>query len=135
MDEEASDFEYQVSEFVQQLLRLIGVEDSPIFSRSRISNQSEQVSMVVQEAEWLDHETILRKLPNIDPSEVPGILERTEEEESSRMGPLMGAAAVSAGQMTPEEAGVDPKNVVGGDDGRRGDGDIPVGDRDGQGGA
>lgn len=135
MDEEASDFEYQVSEFVQQLLRLIGVEDSPVFSRSRISNQSEQVSMVVQEAEWLDHETILRKLPNISPSEVPGILERTEEEESSRMGPLMGAAAVSAGQMTPEEAGVDPKNVVGGESVGREVGDTPVGDRDGRDGA
>ena len=128
MDEEASDFEYQVSEFVQQVLRLMGVEDSPIFSRSRISNQSEQVSMVVQEAEWLDHETILRKLPNIDASEVPGIIERTEEESSSRMGPLMGAAAVSAGQMTPEEAGVDPEKVVGGEDVGREDGDIPVGD-------
>ena len=128
MDEEASDFEYQVGEFVQQVLRLMGVEDSPVFSRSRISNQSEQVSMVVQEAEWLDHETILRKLPNIDPSEVPGIIERTDEESSSRMGPLMGAAAVSAGQMTPEEAGVDPDNVVGGEDVGREGGDIPVGD-------
>ena len=27
------------------------------------------------------------------------------------MGPLMGAAAVSAGEATPEEAGVDPDNV------------------------
>ena len=111
LDENASDFEYQVSEFVQQILGLQGIEAQPTFKRSRISNQSEQVSMVVQEAEWLDQETILRKLPNIDPSEIPGILERMEDEETTRMGPLMGAAAVSAGEATPEEAGVDPDNV------------------------
>src|SRR5699024_6201151 len=70
MDEEASDFEYQVSEFVQQLLKLMGIEDRPVFKRSRISNQAEQVSMVVQEAQWLDQETILRKLPNVRPDEV-----------------------------------------------------------------
>ena len=86
MDEEASDFEYQVSEFVQQILSLQGIDDSPVFHRSRISNQAEQVSVVVQEAQWLDQETILRKLPNIRPDEVPGILDRLAEEEQDRMG-------------------------------------------------
>lgn len=86
MDEEASDFEYQVSEFVQQILSLQGIDDSPVFHRSRISNQAEQVSMVVQEAQWLDQETILRKLPNVRPDEVPGILDRLAEEEQDRMG-------------------------------------------------
>lgn len=116
MDENASDFEYQISEFVQQVLSLMGIDDQPVFKRNRISNQSEQVSMVVQEAEWLDHETILRKLPNIDPAEVSAILDRCQDEESSRMGPLMGAAAVSAGVATPEEAGIDPDKVFGGEE-------------------
>lgn len=112
LDENASDLEYQVSEFVQQILALMGIEDNPAFKRSRISNQSEQVSMVVQEAEWLDHETILRHLPNIDPAEVPGILERVEDESESRMGStLMGAAAVTAGVATPQEAGIDESKV------------------------
>ena len=80
MDEEASDFEYQVSEFVQRLLALMGIEDAPVFKRTRISNQAEQVGMVVQEAQWLDHETVLRKLPNISPNEVAGIMRRVEDE-------------------------------------------------------
>jgi hypothetical protein len=33
---------------------------------------------VVQEAQWLDEETVLRKLPNITPEEVSEILERKE---------------------------------------------------------
>lgn len=83
MDEEADDFEYQVIEFVQQLLALENIEDTPIFSRNRISNQKEQVEMVAMEANWLDEETILRKLPNISPDEVEQILLRKTEEGMS----------------------------------------------------
>lgn len=86
LDEEAADFEYQVSEFVQQVLALMGVEDQPVFHRTRISNQREQVDMVVAEAQWLDQETILRKLPNLRPDEVPAILDRLAAEEQDRMG-------------------------------------------------
>ena len=89
MDEEASDFEYQVSEFVQQLLALMGIDDKPVFKRTRISNQKEQVDMVMSEAQYLDHETILRKLPNIAPSEVPAIKERLDAEDEGRMGTLV----------------------------------------------
>lgn len=89
MDEEASDFEYQVSEFIQQLLGLMGVDDAPVFKRTRISNQKEQVDMVVAEAQWLDRETILRKLPNISPGEVQAIKERLDAEDEERMGGLM----------------------------------------------
>lgn len=92
MDEEASDFEYQVSEFIQQLLALMGIDDAPVFKRTRISNQKEQVDIVMSEAQYLDHETILRKLPNISPSEVPAIRKRLDAEDEGRMGAL--AAAV-----------------------------------------
>lgn len=97
MDEEASDFEYQVSEFIQQLLKLMGIDDQPVFKRTRISNQKEQVDMVMAEAQWLDQETILKKLPNISPDEVQAIIDRLDEEDQDRMGNLMGAAAISAG--------------------------------------
>lgn len=97
MDEEASDFEFQVSEFIQQLLKLMGVDDQPAFKRTRISNQKEQVDMVVAEAQWLDQETVLKKLPNISPDEVQAILGRLEGEDGGRMGGLVGAAAAPAG--------------------------------------
>lgn len=92
MDEEASDFEYQVSEFIQRLLGLMGVEDAPVFKRTRISNQKEQVDMVVAEAQWLDRETVLRKLPNIAPGEVQAIKDRLDAEDQDRMGSLAGTA-------------------------------------------
>ena len=86
MDENAADFEYWVSECVEQIVRLAGFEDSPIFQRNRISNQKEQVEMVVQEAQWLDTATILRKLPNIRPDEVAAILAAMEGEDMGRFG-------------------------------------------------
>lgn len=91
MDEEASDFEYQISEFVQRLLALMGIDDAPVFKRTRISNQKEQVDMVMSEAQYLDRETVLRKLPNISPGEVPAIMERLDAEDAERMGSLAGA--------------------------------------------
>lgn len=98
MDEEASDFEYQVSEFVQRLLAFMDIDDTPVFKRTRISNQKEQVDIVMSEAQYLDHETILRKLPNIAPCEVEAIKERLDAEDEGRMGTLVNATAAAGGE-------------------------------------
>ena len=87
MDEEADDFEYQIIRFVQQLLKLIGIEDTPVFKRNRISNQMEQVQMVMMEAQYLDDETLLTKLPNITVDEIPDILARKGQQNQERFEP------------------------------------------------
>lgn len=76
MDEEADDFEYQVIKAVRGILNIIGVDDVPIFQRNRISNKMEQTQMVMMAANYLDDETIIRKLPFVTPDEVDGILAR-----------------------------------------------------------
>ena len=86
MDENASDFEYWVGEAIKQILRLQGIDDSPVFTRQRISNQKEQVEIVSLEAQWLDQQTILRKLPNITDEEANAIIERNEDEDIARIG-------------------------------------------------
>ena len=85
MDEEAADFEFQVGDCIRQILALMGKDDSPVFKRNRISNQMEQVEMVVAEAQWLDTQTILQKLPNVSPDEVQAILDRNAAEDDQRM--------------------------------------------------
>ena len=84
MDDKADDYEYQIAECVRQLLALQGIDDYPQFKRNRISNQYEQVQMVMLEAEYLDEETVLNKLPNVTPDEVEGIMQRKGEQERSR---------------------------------------------------
>ena len=76
MDEEADDFEYQCIKAVRGVLEIIGIDDMPIFQRNRVSNRMEQTQMVMMAANYLDAETVIRKLPFITPDEVDGILER-----------------------------------------------------------
>lgn len=84
MDEEADDFEYRCIEFISRVLELIGIDDMPTFKRNRISNQLEQVQMVMQEAQYLDDETILNKLPNITPDEIQNILAKRDVQDAQR---------------------------------------------------
>ena len=83
LDENADDFEFQIIRFCQQVLALMGIEDTPIFKRNRISNQMEQVQMVMMEAQYLDEETVLQKLPNISVDEVANILTKKNVEDTS----------------------------------------------------
>lgn len=84
LDEEADDFETQVTEFIKRILALMGIEDEPIYKRNRISNQMETVQMVVAEANYLDDETILKKLPNITVDEISKILANRDKATNSR---------------------------------------------------
>lgn len=83
MDEEADDFEYQCIKAIRGILNIIGVDDMPIFQRNRISNRMEQTQMVMMAANYLDDETVIRKLPFITPDEVDGILARKEEKDQA----------------------------------------------------
>ena len=86
MDENADDFEYQLIEFIQQILVIAGLPlDMPVFKRNRISNTKEQVDMVMLEAAYLDEQTILQKLPNITADEVKQIMGRRQAEDQERM--------------------------------------------------
>lgn len=100
MDEEADDFEYQVIEFVQQILKLNGIEDTPVFKRNRISNQTEQTQMILSAADYLDSETILSKLPFVTVDEVMEILARKDQETADMFT-----------QEGPEEAPLEPENI------------------------
>lgn len=85
MDEEADDYETQVTEFIQSILALMDIEDNPVYKRNRISNQSEQTDMILSAAEYLDEETILNKLPFITVDEVSQIMARKDMDTEQQM--------------------------------------------------
>lgn len=90
MDEQADDLEYQVIDFVRKLLDLLDLEDDmPVFKRNRISNQNEQTQMVLSAADYLDDETVLKKLPFITPDEVQDILDKKTEESAETIVPTV----------------------------------------------
>lgn len=84
MDENAADFEYWVGTAIRQILALQGIDDAPVFKRNRVSNQREQVEMVMLEAPYLDQATVLRKLPNVDAEEVANIIGSVDSDDMAR---------------------------------------------------
>lgn len=84
LEMKANKFEYQCVEFVQNILKLQGIDEVPQFKRDRIANYQEETSIVLQSASYLDQETILKHLPFLTPDEIEGILKRSEEEEARR---------------------------------------------------
>lgn len=84
MDNKVDEFEYCVGDFLYQLFALIGIEDEPTFTRSKIVNQLEQTQMVLLAASYLDDETILSKLPWLTQEEIANILKRKSAEELER---------------------------------------------------
>lgn len=84
MDNKVDEFEYCVGDFLYQLFALIGIDDDPTFTRSKIVNQLEQTQMVLLAASYLDDETILSKLPWLTQEEIANILKRKSAEELDR---------------------------------------------------
>lgn len=84
MDNKVDEFEYCVGDFLYQLFALIGIDDDPTFTRSKIVNQLEQTQMVLLAASYLDDETILSKLPWLTQEEIANILKRKSAGELER---------------------------------------------------
>lgn len=84
MDNKVDQFEYCVIDFLQALFKIVGIEDEPSFTRSKVTNQLEQTQMVLLAANYLDDETILNKLPWLTQEEVAEILRRKEAEDIER---------------------------------------------------
>lgn len=103
MDEEADSFEYQIIQYIQQILAIIGIEDMPIFKRNKISNMKEQTEMVMLLANDLDRETILRKIPWLTPDEIPDILYRLDMEAQGRLEDVPTKDQDETAQEQPEE--------------------------------
>lgn len=89
LDEEADDFEMQIIECVQTIGAVLGIPEedaTPQFKRNRVANQLETVEALTAMSEYLDEETILKKLPYVDPDEIDEILRRKSEEDVDRFG-------------------------------------------------
>lgn len=84
MNNKADQYEYCVLEFLEALFAIVGIDDEPVFTRSRIVNQSEETQMVIMAAEYLDEETLLKKLPWLTQEEVKKITEKKDADELSR---------------------------------------------------
>ena len=77
-------YEYCVTEAINALLVLIGVEDSPTYHRRKTTNQQEVTQMVLSAGDYVDDETILKHLPFLNIDEVNEIIDKKDAEEMER---------------------------------------------------
>ena len=86
INQKTDQFEYQVSEFINGILALAGIEDEPTYTRSQMSNQSETLEMVLQCAEYLDDEYVTTKILTLlgDADKAQEVLKRKDAEAADR---------------------------------------------------
>ena len=86
INQKTDQFEYQVTEFINGILELAGIEDEPTYTRSQMSNQSELLEMVLQCAEYLDDEYVTTKILTLlgDADKVQEVLQRKDAEATDR---------------------------------------------------
>ena len=86
--EKTDEFELCIHEFINGILTAAGIKDTATFKRSQIVNRKEETEMLLLASEYLDDETILRKLPFLTEDEIEGILQRKDAEEVNRFKPI-----------------------------------------------
>lgn len=84
MDNKVDQLEYCVIDFLMALFDIVGIEDEPTFTRSKVVNQLEQTQMVMMAADYLDDDTLLSKLPWLTQEEATEVLERRSAAELER---------------------------------------------------
>lgn len=84
LDLKCDDFETQVTQFIESLLNLLGIEDEPTYKRNRLINMAEDTQMILSAAQYLDPETVLKHLPFLSPDELDEIVEKLKEAEADR---------------------------------------------------
>ena len=81
------DYETQVSKFLDSLLELIGVEDTPTFTRSLLINVEETSSIVLQSAQHLSDEYVTKKILELlgDGDKFEMVQNQKQAEQMSRL--------------------------------------------------
>ena len=75
-----------MTEFINGILALAGIEDEPTYTRSQMTNQSETLEMVLQAAEYLDDEYVTTKILTLlgDADKAQEVLKRKDAEAADR---------------------------------------------------
>ena len=87
IDIKANLYEFCVLDFINGILKVLGIDDKATFTRSKIINQQEQVNVVLSSADRLDDEYVTRKILEIlgDGDQAEEVLKRKDAEDMARI--------------------------------------------------
>ncbi len=89
LDLKCDKFERQVTEFIQGILALAGIDDEPTYTRNQITNKQEEMQTVLLAAQYLDEEYMTTKALTIlgDADMAEDLLKRRAAEDLGRFTP------------------------------------------------
>ena len=104
-------YETCVIDFIQGVLAVAGLEDTPTFTRSQVANETEMITNIVNAAQYLSEDYITRKLLNI----------LGDGDLADEMIAQMDADELDRGRQLQQEARENDENAPEGDDNGGGD--------------
>lgn len=83
LNNKADQYEYQVIDFLQGILTVAGIDDTPSFTRSYIVNKQEVISSLLQSAQFLEPTYIMQKILEVlgDGDKYEEMLEQVQANE------------------------------------------------------
>lgn len=86
METKANQYEFCVKDFLQGVLEIIGIEDSPTFTRTRIINANEEIQTILMAAQYLDDEYVTTKILTLlgDGDKAEEVLEKMDMADFER---------------------------------------------------
>lgn len=105
MNAKADKYEYQLHEFLDNLLEIVGIQDEATFTRSALVNSNETITLLLQCGEYLSKEYITEKILTAlgDADRVEEVLKQMDAEELSLSGLGSQREATEASEEPPEE--------------------------------
>lgn len=87
LDLKANLYEFNVLDFIDGILKVLGIDDEATFTRSKIINQQEQVSVILSASDHLDDEYVTRKILDVlgDGDQADDVLKRRDAEDMARI--------------------------------------------------
>ena len=93
--------EYQVTDFIRAILNLLGIDDSPTYTRSVLVNRAEEIQNLTVAAQYLSEDYVTRKILEImgDTDKANDIIAQREAEEGERYTMASEAQSYSGGDI------------------------------------
>ena len=88
MNEKADGYEYCVIEFIEKIMEIAGVDDTPTFTRSMIVNATETIQTILQGAQYLSGDYVTKKILTVlgDGDKADEVLKEMDGEDIKRFG-------------------------------------------------
>ena len=114
LNSKADKYEYCVREFLDGILSIAGVEDTPTFTRSQIVNSQEEINLGLASAPYTDEEYVSEKVLTLlgDGDKFEEIMERRQANELEMMGALADTEEESGGNEALEEYSNDVISMI-----------------------